>query len=157
MWDSFFPKSCRHGFHHMSKHQIGVSDQSTLVIGFACCFILQIKLLKAHTFFKSVNVILVRFANAVLPNRTCWKKFYTNVWLAFTNVDFLLCYQNICKIGNNLHNFDLLVSSHYTEQFHNKNENCLLAFPINLTVCVEELGKVYSELQYNITPTYSQC
>jgi len=26
-----------------------------------------------------------------------------------------------------------------------------------LTVCVEELGTVYSELQYCITPTYSRC
>jgi len=25
----------------MPKHQKGTSDQSTLVIGFACCFILQ--------------------------------------------------------------------------------------------------------------------
>jgi len=25
----------------MPKHQKGASDQSTLVIGFACCFILQ--------------------------------------------------------------------------------------------------------------------
>jgi len=33
------------------------------------------------------------------------------------------------------------------KQFHNKNQNCLIAFPINLTVCVEELGSVYSELQ----------
>jgi len=32
-------------------------------------------------------------------------------WLAFINVDFLLCYQNIYKIGNNLHNFNLRVSS----------------------------------------------
>jgi len=37
--------------------------------------------------------------------------FYANVWLAFTNVDFLSCYQNICKTGNDLHgnNFDLRV------------------------------------------------
>jgi len=103
-----------------------------------------LKCVKAHTYFQIVKIILVRFANAVLPNRTCWKKymqnlqagFYANVWLAFTNVDFLLCYQNICKIGNNLHNFDQRVSSRYTEQFHNKNQNCLIAFPINLTVCV---------------------
>jgi len=39
------------------------------------------------------------------------------------------------------------------EQFHNKKQNCLTAFPINLTVCVEELGTVCSELQYCITPT----
>jgi len=45
----------------------------------------------------------------------------------------------------------------YTEQFHNRNQNCLIAFPMNLTVCVEELGTVYSELQYCITPTYSRC
>jgi len=36
-------------------------------------------MLKAHIFFKSVNVILVRFANAVLPNRTCWKKYLQNL------------------------------------------------------------------------------
>ena len=34
----------------------------------------RIKMLKPHTFFKSVKIILVRFANAVLPNRTCLKK-----------------------------------------------------------------------------------
>jgi len=43
------------------------------------------------------------------------------------------------------------------EKFHNKNQNCLIAFPINLTVCVEELGTAYSELQYCITPMYSRC
>jgi len=31
------------------------------------------------------------------------------------------------------------------------------AFPINLSVCVEDLGTVYSELQYCITPSYSRC
>jgi len=63
---------------------------------------------------------MVRFADAVFPNRTCWKKylqnlyagFYVNVCLSFINVDFLFCFQNICKIENNLHNFDLRVSSH---------------------------------------------
>jgi len=60
-------------------------------------------------------------------------------------------------ITDNLHNFDLRASSRYTEQFHNKNQNCLIAFPINLTVCVEKLGTVYSELQYCITPMCSRC
>jgi len=36
-------------------------------------------MLKAHTFLKSVNVILVRFADAVLRNRTCWKKYLQNL------------------------------------------------------------------------------
>jgi len=43
------------------------------------------------------------------------------------------------------------------EQIHNKNPDCLIAFPIYLTVCVEELGAVYSELQYRITPMHSRC
>jgi len=34
-------RPCRHGFHHMPEHQKGASDQSTLVIGLACCFMLQ--------------------------------------------------------------------------------------------------------------------
>ena len=41
IWDGVFCKSCRHGFHHVPEHQKGANDQSTLVIGFACCFILQ--------------------------------------------------------------------------------------------------------------------
>ena len=40
-WDGFFRKSCRHVFHHMPKHQKGMSDQSALEIGLACCFMLQ--------------------------------------------------------------------------------------------------------------------
>jgi len=91
--------------------------------------------------------ILAQLVNRLLRKRlTC-----------FYQRRFLLCYRNICKIVNNLHNFDLRVSSCYSEQFHNKNQNCLIAFPINLTVGVEELGTVYSEPQYFITPTYSRC
>jgi len=37
-------------------------------------------------------------------------------------VYFLLRYQNICMIGNMVHNFDLRVSLRYMEQFHNESE-----------------------------------
>ena len=34
-----------------------------------------LKCWKLILIFKSVKIILARFANAVLPNRTCWKKY----------------------------------------------------------------------------------
>jgi len=34
----------------------------------------RIKMLKAHSYFQSVKIILVRFADAVLYNRRCCKK-----------------------------------------------------------------------------------
>ena len=58
-------------------------------------------------------------------------------------------------IGNNLHNFGLRVSSRQTEQFHNKHQNCLLAFPINLTVCVAVEKLVQSTR--NCKNVYSRC
>jgi len=131
----------------MPKHEKGASDQSTLVTGFACCFILQDQNVESSYFFQicqcnSGPFCKCCFAQSHMSEKILAKHVSRIVRKRLTcsyHCRFSVMLPEPCKTGNNLHKFDLSVSSRYTEQFHNKNQNCLIAFPIDWRCVLKNL------------------